>query len=106
MVNRFDVYLVNLDADASKDAKNTRPCIVISPDEMNRHISSVIIAPLSSGGPKYPTRIRVKFLNGERSCVLDQVRAVDKHRLVKKIGQVGPDDRKAICAGLTELFSE
>ena len=106
MVNRFDVYLVNLDAEASKDAKNTRPCVVISPDEINRNIASVIIAPLSSAMAKYPTRIAVDFLNSERMIVLDQIRSVDKERLVKKIGEIEKGVRKQTLERLQELFAE
>jgi len=106
MVNRFDVYLVNLDAEPSKDAKNTRPCVVISPDEMNRHVSNVIIAPLSSSGLNYPTRIKINFLNNERAVALDQIRTVDKIRLAKKIGKVESPDQTRICERLTELFAE
>ncbi len=106
MVNRFDVYLVNLDEQASKDAKNTRPCVVISPDEMNRNISSVLIAPLSSAGQKYPTRIPVNFLNSERVIVLDQIRTVDKDRLVKKIGVIEKVVQKITLERLQELFAE
>lgn len=106
MVNRFDVYLVNLDEQASKDAKNTRPCVVISPDEMNRNISSVLIAPLSSAGQKYPTRIPVNFLNSERVIVLDQIRTVDKDRLVKKIGAIEKVVQKITLERLQELFAE
>jgi mRNA interferase MazF len=106
MVNRFDVYLVNLDEQASKDAKNTRPCVVISPDEMNRNISSVLIAPLSSAGQKYPTRIPVNFLNSERVIVLDQIRTVDKDRLVKKIGVIEKVVQKMTLERLQELFAE
>ena len=105
MVNRFDVYLVNLDAEPSKDAKNTRPCVVISPDEMNRNISNVMIAPLSSAGPKYPTRISVNFLNNERVIVLDQLRTVDKVRLVKKIGEIEKSVQKETLERLQELFA-
>lgn len=106
MVSRFEVYLVNLDALVSKDAKNTRPCVVISPDEINRNISSVIIAPLSSAGKKYPTRIAVNFLNSERMIVLDQLRTVDKARLVKKIGEIERSVQSAILERLQELFAE
>ena len=106
MVNRFDVYLVNLDAEISKDAKNTRPCVVISPNEMNHNIKNVIIAPLSTVSAKYPTRIAVSFLNNERSIVLDQIRTVDFVRLVKKIGEIDKSDGTAILDRLTELFSE
>ena len=106
MVNRFDVYLVNLDAEPSKDAKNTRPCVVISPDEMNRNISNVIIAPLTTATSKYPTRIPVNFLNNERMIVLDQIRTVDKVRLVKKIGEIEKAGRKETLEKLHELFSD
>ena len=105
MVNRFDVYLVSLDAEPSKDAKNTRPCVVISPDEVNHNISNVIIAPLSSAGPKYPTRILVNFLNSERAIILDQIRAVDKARLVKKIGEIEKAIQKEILDCLQEMFA-
>jgi|ERR1043166_297117 mRNA interferase MazF len=106
MVSRFDVYLVNLDAQVSQDAKNTRPCVVISPDEINRNISSVIIAPLSSAGQNYPTRIPVNFLNNERAIVLDQMRTVDKVRLVKKIGSIEKTAQNITLERLQELFAE
>jgi mRNA interferase MazF len=106
MVNRFDIYLVNLDAQASKDAKNTRPCIIVSPDEMNAHLANVIIAPISSSTATYPTRVPVNFLNGERVIVLDQIRTVDKVRLVKKIGEIEKSVQKATLERLQELFAE
>jgi mRNA interferase MazF len=106
MVSRFDVYLVNLDAQASKDPKNTRPCVVISPDEMNRNIANVIIAPLSAATTKYPTRVSVDFLNNERAIVLDQIRTVDKVRLVKKIGAIEKAVQKKTLERLQELFAE
>ncbi len=106
MVNRFDIYLVNLDAVPSKDAKNTRPCVVVSPDEMNRNLNNVIIAPLSSGIVHYPTRLVVDFLKNERYVVLDQIRAVDKTRLVKKIGEIDNPVRSDILKRLAEIFAE
>lgn len=106
MVNRFDVFLVNLDPQPSKDPKNTRPCVVISPDELNRHLENVIIAPLSSTNMRYPTRVAVNFLNSERSVVLDQIRTVDKIRLVKKIGAIDKPAQKETLARLQELFAE
>jgi mRNA interferase MazF len=105
MVSRFEVYLVNIDAESSNDAKNTRPCVVISPDEMNRNISTVIIAPLST--PKsYPTRVPVSFLNSERVVVLDQIRTIDNVRLVKKIGEIEKDERSEILKRLADMFAE
>jgi len=106
MVSRFDVYLVNLDPEPSRDAKNTRPCVVVSPDEMNSSIQNVIIAPLSSVSKKYPTRVSVEFLNNQRSIVLDQIRAVDKVRLVKKIGEIPESSRKETLERLQEMFAE
>ena len=105
MIKRFDVYLVNLDTEPSVDARNTRPCVVVSPDEMNG-ISTVIVAPLASTDREYPTRIPVNFLNGTRSIVLDQIRTVDRIRLVKKIGEIDETARKTILARLQEMFAE
>ena len=106
MVERFDVYLVSLDSVPSKDAKNTRPCVVISPDEINRNIHNVIIAPLSAPSADYPTRVPVDFLNNKRSIVLDQIRAVDQGRLVKKIGTIEKTVQKVTLARLQEMFAE
>lgn len=106
MVNRFELYLVNLEAGPSKDAKNTRPCVVISPDEMNHNISNVIIAPVSAVKAQYPTRTPVNFLNNERMVVLDQIRTVDQSRLVKLIGQLESNEQKAILDRLAEMFAE
>ena len=107
MVSRFDVYLVNLDAEPTKDAKNTRPCVVISPDEMNRNISNVIIAPISAPTlTPYPTRIYVNFLNSKRMVIIDQIRTVDKLSLVKKIGEIDKQERTEILKCLAEIFAE
>jgi mRNA interferase MazF len=106
MVDRFDVYLVNLDDEPSKNAKNTRPCVVVSPNEMNHNIQNVIIAPLSSVSAQYPTRITVNFLNNERAIVLDQLRTVDNVRLVKKIGEIDKAAQKITLERLREFFEE
>ncbi|MFN2501440.1 MAG: type II toxin-antitoxin system PemK/MazF family toxin [Pyrinomonadaceae bacterium] len=106
MVTRFDVYLVNLDAEPTSDAKNTRPCVVVSPDEMNGNISSVMIAPLSAVTANYPTRVNVNFLKNERSIVLDQLRTVDRVRLVKKIGEIEKGVQQEVLLRLREMFEE
>ena len=106
MVKRFEVYLVNLDPEPSDDARNTRPCCVVSPDEMNGHIATVIVAPLTSTDKKYPTRVPAVFLNGERIIVLDQLRTVDRVRLVKKIGEIDEPARRVTLERLQEMFAE
>lgn len=107
MVGRFDVYLVNLDTDPRGDAKNTRPCVVVSPDEMNRHIHTVMIAPLSSRTSRsYPTRIPINFLNSERCVVLDQLRTVDSDRLVKKVGRIDAIEQARILKCLADMFAD
>lgn len=105
MVERFDVYLVNLDAEPRSDARNTRPCVVVSPNEMNRHLKTVIVAPLSAS-QRYPTRVPVTFLSNERVVVLDQIRTVDGGRLVKRIGQIELSEQAEILRTLAELFAE
>lgn len=106
MVERFDVFLVNLDPQPSADPKNTRPCVVISPDEVNRNLENVIVARLSSTELHYPTRVLVNFLNAERSVILDQLRTVDKHRLVKKIGSISKEAQNETIKRLQELFAK
>lgn len=106
MVNRFEIYLVNLDAEVSKNPRNTRPCIVISPDEMNNNLPHVIVAPVSSPPNGYPTRIAIDLLGSTRAVVLDQIRAVDGARLVKRIGKADPSVQKEILDRLNELFAE
>ena len=106
MVSRFEVYLVNLDAEITGDPKNTRPSVVISPNEVNRNLSTVIIAPIATTRTEYPTRVAVEFLNGTRHIILDQIRTVDQTRLVKKIGEIDETSRQMIIERLQELFAE
>jgi len=106
VVKRFDVYIVNLDPTVGKEIKKTRPCLVISPDEMNKFIATVIVAPMTTKGRPYPTRVACKFRGKRGQIVLDQLRTVDKVRLVKKIGQVGPKTQQFVLAALAEMFAE
>ena len=106
MVNRFDVFLINLDERISDDPKNTRPAVVISPDEANRNLGHVTIAPLSATNAKYPTRVPVEFLKTERFIILDQIRTVEKERLVKKIGEIDEPMASAITSVLLEYFAK
>ncbi|MBR8832684.1 MAG: type II toxin-antitoxin system PemK/MazF family toxin [Stigonema ocellatum SAG 48.90 = DSM 106950] len=106
VVRRFDVVLVNLDPTVGGEIQKTRPCVVISPDEMNRHIVTVIIAPMTTKGQIYPTRVACHFQGKDGQIVLDQIRAVYKTRLVKWLGQISLDEQKAVLDTLAEMFAE
>lgn len=105
MVNRFDVFLIDLDERPSGDPKNTRPAVVVSPNELNHNIQTVTIAPLSSTNARYPTRVPVEFLGSERFVILDQIQTVDLSRLVKKIGEIDAASQNAITERLLEMFA-
>ena len=106
VVKRFDVYLINLDPTIGREIKKTRPCLVISPDEMNQHIATVIVAPMTTQGRAYPTRVPCRFQGKDGQIVLDQIRTVDKTRLVKRLGQINTTTQKAVLALLAEMFAE
>ena len=105
-VKRFDVYLVNLDPSIGREIKKTRPCLVVSPDEMNRYISTVVVAPMTTKGLPYPTRVPCEFQGKKGQIVLDQLRTVDKIRLVRKLGRIGTRSRRAVLTVLGEMFAE
>jgi mRNA interferase MazF len=106
VVKRFEVYLVNLDPTLGSEIQKTRPCLIISPDEMNDHIATVIVAPMTTKGREYPTRINCQFEGKEGQVVLDQIRTVDKIRLVKKIGKINASTQKEVLVVLMEMFAE
>src|SRR5690349_8988087 len=103
-INRFEVHLVNLDPTVGSEIKKTRPCLVISPDEMNHHIRTVIIAPMTTRGKTYPTRVSCRFKGKKGQIVLDQVRTVDQSRLIKKLGRLDRKTAAAVLAVLQEMF--
>ena len=105
-VSRFDVFLVALDPTLGHEIKKTRPCTVISPDEMNHHIGTVIIAPMTSKGRDYPTRVACTFQGVEGQVVLDQIRTVDKSRLVKRLGHLSPSTGDRLTSVLIEMFQK
>jgi len=105
VVKRFEVHLVNLDPTIGSEIKKTRPCVVVSPDEMNRHISTVIVAPMTSKGKAYPTRVKCSFEGKTGQVVLDQLRTVDKRRLVKRLGRIEKKTQQEILAKLAEMFA-
>ena len=105
-VKRFDVCLVALDPTLGHEIKKTRPCLILSPDEMNAHIGTVIIAPMTSKGRNYPTRIPCTFQRVNGQIVLDQLRTVDKTRLVKRLGRISDATQRKVLDKLAELFAE
>ena len=106
VVNRFDVFLVGLDPTVGSEIQKTRPCLVISPDEMNENIRTVIVAPMTSKGRNYPTRVPCTFKGTKGQVVLDQIRTVDKSRLVKKLGILSKSVQQKTLAVLQEMFAE
>lgn len=106
VVRRFEVYLVNLDPTVGSEIQKSRPCVVISPDEMNAHIATVIVAPMTTKGREYPSRVSCQFRGKQGQVVLDQIRTVDKSRLVKRLGDLTIDTRRQVLAVLAEMFTE
>jgi len=105
VVKRFDVFLINLDPTIGHEIKKTRPCLVVSPDEMNRFIGTVVVAPMTTKGAPYPTRVSLKFRGKQGQVVLDQIRTVDKTRLVRKLGRVGNQRQAEVLSILGEMFA-
>jgi mRNA interferase MazF len=105
VVNRFDVFLVNLDPTQGHEIKKTRPCLIISPDEMNRHIRTAIVAPMTTKGRDYPSRVPVTFQKKKGKIVLDQIRTVDRNRLVKRLGKIDKRTGQKVLDVLNEIFT-
>ncbi len=103
-VKRFDVWLVNLNPTKGKEINKTRPCVVISPNEMSA-LSTVLMAPMTTKGFEFPSRIACKFKNKKGLILLDQIRAIDKSRLVKKLGTISDKTKIEVCSNLQEMFA-
>jgi mRNA interferase MazF len=104
-VRRGDVFLVALDPTLGREIKKTRPCVVVSPDELNAHIQTHIIAPLTTGSHDYPFRIPCRFQGQAGHEVLDQLRTVDRSRLVKRLGRLSSQAIEKTMLGLQEMFA-
>ena len=105
-MEQYSIYLVNLDPTIGHEIKKTRPCVIISPDEMNQHISTVIIAPMTTKSHAYPSRIPITF-KGKNGCiVLDQLRTIDKCRVIKKIGKLSSAKITEVKNVLNEMLVE
>ncbi len=105
VAERFDVYLVSLDPTVGSEIKKTRPCLIISPNELNRHVATVIVAPMTTKGRTYPTRVPCVFEGKAGEIVLDQLRTVDRTRLVKRLGRIDLAVRKTVLSRLADLFA-
>jgi mRNA interferase MazF len=105
VTNRFDVFLISLDPTRGSEIRKTRPCLVISPDEMNDHIRTVIVAPMTTKGKQYPSRVSCTFQGKSGQVVLDQIRTVDKTRLVRKLGTISSSVQSKVLDALQEMFA-
>ena len=103
---RYEVYLVNLEPTIGSEIKKTRPCLIISPNEMNKNISTIIIAPLTSAKKNYPTRVNCQVQGKGGQIVLDQIRTVDKKRLIKKIDTINKRTQLKLHKVLNEMFAQ
>lgn len=104
-VSRFDVFLVNLDPTVGSEIRKSRPCIIVSPDEMNRHVRTVVVAPLTTSSRPYPSRVQVKFAGKDGQVVIDQLRTVDKVRLAARLGALDAREAAAVLDVLKEFFA-
>lgn len=102
---RGDVYLVALDPTLGSEIQKTRPCVVVSPDELNRHLRTTIVAPMTTGGHAYPWRISCRFRRRSGYVVLDQLRTVDRDRCIGKLGRITPATLTEVLAALQEMFA-
>lgn len=105
VIARGEVHLVRLDPTLGSEIQKTRPCVVVSPDELNAHLRTVIVAPLTTSGRAYPWRIRCRFQNRSGYVVLDQLRTVDRERLARRLGVLTPTTLADVLAGLQEMFA-
>jgi mRNA interferase MazF len=105
-MTRGDVHLVRLDPTLGSEIQKTRPCVIVSPDELNAHLRTVIVAPMTTGGRAYPWRIRCRLQRRSGYVVLDQLRTVDRERLVTRVGALPGETMTEVLGGLQEMFEE
>ncbi len=103
-MNQYDIYLVNFDPTIGSEIQKTRPCLVISPGEMNQNIQTIIIAPMTTKSHSYPTRVKINFQKRTGWIVLDQIRTVDRSRLVKRLGRITDDAITKIKSIIKEML--
>ena len=106
VTNRFDVFLISLEPTRGSEMRKTRPCLIVSPDEMNDHIRTVIVAPMTTKGRPYPSRVSCTFQGKRGQVVLDQIRTVDKTRLVRRLGTISAGVQQKVPDALQEMFAK
>ena len=104
IVQQYHVFIVNLDPTIGSEIKKTRPCVIISPDEMNKYLDTVVIAPITSQSKNYPTRVKINLEGQENWVVIDQIRTIDKSRLTKEIGLLSQKETNSIKHVIKETF--
>ncbi len=104
MVSRFDIWLVSLDPVVGSEIKKTRPCVVVSPNEANQYLNTVTVVPLTSSLKAYPTRFQIQFQHKKGELVLDQIRSIDKVRLISKLGNLDQTTARRLCDLLVQTF--
>jgi mRNA interferase MazF len=104
-IKRGDVHLGDLDPTRGREIKKMRPCVVVSPDELNRHLHTHIVAPLTTGSHQYPFRVPCRFKGQVGHVVLDQLRTVDRERLVRNLGRISPGTLRRVLTVLQEMFA-
>ena len=105
-MRRGEVHLVRLDPTLGREIKKTRPCVVVSPDELNQHLRTVVVAPMTTGGQAYPWRVGCRFQRRSGFVALDQIRTVDQERLVKRLGELSSETLTEVLHRLQEMFAE
>ena len=105
MVARGEVHLVSLDPTVGKEIRKARPCLVVSPDEMNRHLSTIVVAPMTTRGRAYPSRVPCRFGGKSGQVVLDQIRTIDRARLVRRLGRLPAPTLRLVLDVLREIFA-
>jgi mRNA interferase MazF len=104
VINQYEVYLINLNPTIGYEIQISRPCLVISPNEMNDNISTIIIAPMTTKSRNYPTRVKLQFDEKNGWIVLDQIRTIDKRRIIKKLGSIESKTVKKVKEVLNEML--
>jgi mRNA interferase MazF len=102
---RGDVYLIELDPTRGSEIRKTRPCLIVSPDELNQHLRTLIVAPMTTGGQAYPWRVRCRFRDRTGFVAMDQLRTVDSERLIRRLGRISPSTLTAVLSVAQEMFT-